>query len=211
MCKAKSYTTQLLEIYNNIDADINSLCKEEKMANLFDQDMLHMIENTNFNACDGYKLAKQLRENRIHRRKIKNELDTLLRLKVNIIDPTFDILNDQHQKIILRDNYLKSLVENKTYNPKIIGVENPEIRVNKPIIREPKPEFVPIPVPSTPPKPKQQELPIILGDAIHKKNKMKLQVISKLDDGHYLCKAKNGYQVLCSKHIINIDLSQSAK
>ena len=61
MCLAKTYTQQLLSIYENIELDINRLCKEEKMANLFDQDMLHTIENTNFNACDGYKLAKQLR------------------------------------------------------------------------------------------------------------------------------------------------------
>ena len=63
--------------------------------------------------------------------------------------------------------------------------------------------FQPIPIP--------QELPITLGDAIHKKTNAKLKVISKIDDGHYLVKSKNGYQVLCSKHIICVDLLQSAK
>jgi len=211
MCLAKSYIEQIMEIYNNINLDINRLCKEEKMANLFDQDMLHAIENTNFNACDGYKLAKQLRKNRLFRRQVKNELDTLLRLKANIIDSNYDMLNDQHQKIILRDNYLKSLVENKIYNPKIIGVENPEIRVRRPISRQFKPKAIPTPVLSIPIQPKQEQQ-IILGDAIHKKTNTKLKVISKIDDGHYVVKTEKGaYQVLCSKYIINLKLDQSAK
>ena len=209
MCLAKSYTEKLLEIYNNIDTDINRLCKEEKMANLFDQDMLHAIENTNFNACDGYKLAKQLRENRLFRRQVKNELDTLLRLKANIVDQNIDNLNDQHQKIILRDNYLKGLVESKVYIPKVIGVENPEIKIRRPINRQFKPKSIPIPVLSTPIQIKQEQQ--ILGDAIHKKTQMKLKVISKIDDGHYLVKIKNAYQVVCSKYIVNIPSSQVAK
>jgi len=230
MCKAKSYAEQLLNIYKDIDADINSLCKEEKMANLFDLDMLHVLENTNFNACDGYKLAKQIRDNRLFRRHVKNELDTLLRLKANIIDTNHDLLNRIHQEIILRDNYLNRLVENKTYTPKVIGVKNPEIKFNKPDLSKFAKSTIttPISVPSTPePMPLQQdsipkstvslsEVPQMnfdtVGNAIHKKTKEEMQVINKVDEGHYLVKRKGGLiQVLCKKYVINLECSQVAK
>jgi len=212
MCLAKSYTQQLLSIYENIELDINRLCREEKMANMFDQDMLNTIENTNFNACAGYKLAKQLRENRLFRRQVKNELDTLLRLKTNIVDTTYNMLNDQHQKIILRNNYLKGLVENKIYTPKVMGVENPEIKV-KSIIRDPKSDFIPILVPSIQIQTESSEIePNPIQLAIHKKTKCELQIINKIDDDHYLVKDKVGqYHVLLKKNISNLECLQTAK
>ena len=60
-------------------------------------------------------------------------------------------------------------------------------------------------------KPIPQGLSITLGDAIHKKTNVKMKVISKIDDGHYLVKVKNGYQVICSKHIVSLEFQQSAK
>ena len=146
----------------------------------------------------------------MHCRQVKNELDTLLRLKANIVDSNSDILNDQHQKIILRDNYLKSLVENKTYTPKIIGIENPEIKVNN----SKKSKFIPIPVPSNP-IPQQQDIQtqtFTLGNAVHKKTNEPLKVLSKLDDNHYFIMRKDGHkEIINTKNMINFNCSQVAK
>ena len=77
MCKAKIYSEQLLEIYSDIKYDFETLTNELSQVDLYEQDVLHMIENGKFNASDGYKFAKMIYDNRIKRREIKNELEPL--------------------------------------------------------------------------------------------------------------------------------------
>ncbi len=215
MCKAKVYIEQLKEVYQTIDSDIKRLKNEEKMANLFDLDMLHEIENTNFNACQGYKLAKQIRENRLFRREIKNELDTLLRLKDNFLDANIELLDKTYQEIINRNNYLNELVEKKVYNPRVVmyrkrvkpkstvAQSNPNFKSN--------PNFIPIPIPSTPPQIDFNITPIT-QTTIHKDTKEKLQVISKIDENHYVVKRKTGaFQVMLKKNILNLESLQLAQ
>lgn len=51
-------------------------------------DILHYIEDYNFSACNGYKLCKILKNLRIYRRKIKDQIiitDTLSRHTVNLV------------------------------------------------------------------------------------------------------------------------------
>lgn len=48
-----------------------------KKVELEIQDLLHLIELTNFNASKGYRLAKELQKARQRRRAIKDELETL--------------------------------------------------------------------------------------------------------------------------------------
>jgi len=210
MCKAKSYTEQIIEIYNNINSDVKRLRSEVRTASLFNLDMLHTIMNTKFNACEGYKLAKQIQDNQLFRQNSKYELATLLQLKKHI-DSNKELLNLVHQEIINKDASYKYNIENKIYYPRV-----KENDISKPVDEiESKPQFIPIPIPSFPstpkPIPKTQGLPIMLGDAIHKKTNAKMKVISKIDDGHYLVKVKNGYQVICSKHIVSLEFQQSAK
>jgi len=204
MCKAKDYSEQLLEIYNNINLDVKRLTEEVRTANLFNIDMLHKIMNTNFNACEGYKLAKQIKENQLFRQQSKYELRTLIQLK-KYINANIKSLNQVHQEIINTDTNYKYNIENKVYYPRVLDKNVSEPVVTEPVLDQSKPKFVPIPIPSTP------EQQIMLGDAIHKKSNAKLKVLSKIDDDHYLVKAKTGYQVLCSKHIINIPSLQIAK
>lgn len=45
------------------------------------QDIVHIIELTNFNASEGYKWAKELQRLRRIRRGLKNELETLEKIK----------------------------------------------------------------------------------------------------------------------------------
>lgn len=212
MCLAKIYAEQLLEIYDKINEDIKRLKKEVRRGTLFSIDMFHTIENTNFNACEGYKFAKQIKDNQISRRKAKYELTTLIQLKNNFIDQNIELLITTHKEIIDKNDLLQDLIKNKTYKSRVEKMELREnVVVTEPILIEDKPKFIPIPIPSTPPEPIQQELPIGLGDAIHKKTNAKLKVISQVDDKHHLVKMKHGYQVICSKYIVNLQPLQVAK
>lgn len=81
MCKAKYFTSDLLSILNNIETEFvqcsNELSKYDKMQ----QDILHKIEDGNFNAAQGYKLAKAIQNIRVQRRIVKNEIEPLIQLK----------------------------------------------------------------------------------------------------------------------------------
>jgi len=212
MCKAKSYAEQLLEIYNNIDLDVDRLTKEVKIANLFNLDMLHEIEFTNFNACEGYKLAKQIRENQLFRRQSKYELETLIILK-KFIDLNIGSLNKTRKNIIDKDTSYRYNIENKIYNPRVADKEVPKPKV---INRE----FIdPVAVNSERRKALTTQtsethsttIPT-LAKAIHKKSNEEIKILSKIDNTHYLVKRKNGRnEVLRSKHILNLELAQSAK
>jgi len=214
MCKAKDYSQQLLDIYNNISSDVHRLKEEVSTANLFNIDMLHVIENTNFNACEGYMLAKQIKENQIFRRQSKYELETLIQLK-NYIDKNTATLNQVHQEIINTDNLYKSNIENKVYNPKVMGIKAPEPMINNHIVVHSAAHS----------KPKQKQKNIStsissiplqidvatesIGKATYKKSGEKIHILNKLDENHYLVKRVNGKkEVFCSKHIINLVLDQ---
>jgi len=187
MCKAKNYSEQLLEIFNNIKQDYNDLNNELSQADLKQQDILHKIENTNFNACDGYKLAKMIHDVRIKRREIKNELETLQLLKNNFIDKNLGLLNSTHQTVVKKDNILTNLTENKIYTPRAINI-------NK--------SFQSIPVSSLS-QPIKEEYRLI-----HKSTGREIEIVSKIDNNLYLVKYKTkagGRQILNKKNIINFD------
>lgn len=203
MCLAKTYTEQLLDIYNKINEDINRLTKEEKNATLFDLDMLHVIENTNFNACEGYKLAKKIRDNRHSRRQIKNELEPLKQLKNCFINTNFELLKLVHQAIIDKNNYLNNLVENKVYRPRVIDRE--EI-VKTPVEIEEKPKFTPMPIPT--------EFVTVktIRKVIHKKSKEEFELINEIDKNNCLVRSKIGqYHVMLKKNILNLEPIQVAR
>lgn len=86
----------LLEMQSNVDKEIS--------------DIMHYIEFNNFSACDGYKLCKALKELRLKRRKIKNELELI------------NILNTQSLKQLAlgKTNLAISGLDNKQYEPRIL-------------------------------------------------------------------------------------------
>lgn len=202
MCKAKHYSEDLLTIYNNVISEFNKLVNELSQADLYEQDVLHMIENRNFNASEGYKLSKMLHDNRKKRREIKNELEPLKMLKGSFIDTSIKALNNAHQAVVRKDNILTNLTENKVYAQRVIGKEqNSTSQQNS---------FIPIPIPVTPVTQKEQVT--IIGNAIHKKTNEKLKVISKLDDAHYFIVRRDGRkEIINTKNIINFEYLQSAK
>ena len=121
MCKAKDYSEKLLEIYNSINVDTKYYNEELSQADLYEQDILHVIEMGGFNAVEGYYLSKKICDNRQARRQIKNELEPLQQLKRDFIDQNINLLNTTHQSVSKRGDTLNYRTENKIYVPRVLG------------------------------------------------------------------------------------------
>ena len=67
------------KFFTSIDQEINDILQELSNVDLEQQDILHYIENNNLNASGYAKVGKLLKEIRLKRRKIKNDLDNLTR------------------------------------------------------------------------------------------------------------------------------------
>lgn len=87
------------------------LLQEESRLDLQINDIMHYIEFQDFNACDGYKLSKILKELRLQRRKVKNELELI------------KIFSVQTCNNIARGNTINSItgLEDKKYAPRVLG------------------------------------------------------------------------------------------
>jgi len=136
MCKAKEYSEKLLDIYNSINSDFSHYSEELSQADLYEQDILHIIENGGFNASEGYKLAKMIYDNRQKRRLIKNELEPLQQLKNNFIDQNMKSLDNAHQNVIRKDTILTKLTENKIYHPRVLDSTELKVVTNENNIKE---------------------------------------------------------------------------
>lgn len=64
-------------IVKRLDSVKRELNKKEKLADRKIMDVLHKIEISNFNACDGYIYAKMIKDIREERRAIKNEYEAV--------------------------------------------------------------------------------------------------------------------------------------
>jgi|GEM_PF-1982539 len=213
MCIANDYSQKLLEIYNDINLEVRRLCAEVNKADLYDMDMLHIIENTNFNACDGFKLAKSIKENRIYRRQIKNELETMKQLKNNFIDKNMELLNKTSLEIERRNIILNGLVEHSVYTPRVIGkVDVPETKTIGKEFTDPVAMNSQRRKAHTTPIPQIKSIDAVYPiSAIHKKSNEEIKIISKVDDKHYVIKTKDGtIQVTLKKNILNLDVLKLA-
>lgn len=85
----------------------------DKMSNLDKQisDILHFIEFERFSACEGYKLCKALKDLRLQRRAIKNELELI------------NIINCHTCNNIANGNTSKAIdgLSNKKYEPRVLS------------------------------------------------------------------------------------------
>jgi hypothetical protein len=75
MDSAIDYLKQISVIINTADSEYKAFSKQLSLIDLETQDILHIIENENFNAVQGFQLAKQLKEVRVRRRAIKQNLE----------------------------------------------------------------------------------------------------------------------------------------
>jgi hypothetical protein len=115
MCKAKEYTNQLTDILNNIGKDYNYYIQENRKTDLMIQDVLHKIEFDNFNAAEGYCLAKQIKDIRNDRRIYKNELETLQSLKMQL-SPVMNTVKEVKNNIIKLEKKQKERI----YKPRVL-------------------------------------------------------------------------------------------
>jgi predicted nucleic acid-binding Zn-ribbon protein len=81
MCKANEYINKIKSVVSNINNEIALLNKELNKIERVHSDIEHKIENTNFNAAEGYALAYSLKITRNKRRDIKNEIYRLESIK----------------------------------------------------------------------------------------------------------------------------------
>lgn len=64
-----------LDALQEVFDDVKDLKNQSKINEEKTQDILHMIENVNFNACQGFSFSKRLQELRQERREIKNKVE----------------------------------------------------------------------------------------------------------------------------------------
>ena len=72
------------KFFTSIDQEINDISQELSNVDLEQQDILHYIENNNLNASGYAKVGKLLKEIRLKRRNIKNDLDKLNAIRDNL-------------------------------------------------------------------------------------------------------------------------------
>lgn len=120
LCKAKKYAEQLLNIYEQIENDLQTLYTEKSKLEGLELDILHIMENEKFNASQGFKLAKMIQDARKDRRELKIEIETLANLKKSFVDKNINILKSTYGNIKKKDEILNSLKENKVYNPRVL-------------------------------------------------------------------------------------------
>ena len=118
MCKAKEYIKQISNIYDNMQKEYKNLSTENSKTDLMMQDILHKIEFENFNACEGYKLAKQIKDVRAERRQYKNELEAMQSL-MDSIKPTIKTIKKVEGKVIEIERKQKA----KTYKPRVLKAQ----------------------------------------------------------------------------------------
>jgi len=134
MCRAKRYTEQLLKIYDEINNDVEYFKHQIDELQLLEQDLLHIIENGNFNVVEGYKLSKKIKNARIERRDYKIELETMINLKKTFCDRNIEYLKNKYDDIKRQDALLLSLKENKIYKPRVL--ESTELKLVVPMNRK---------------------------------------------------------------------------
>jgi AAA+ ATPase superfamily predicted ATPase len=131
MCKAKHYAEQLLDIYNSIENDLDTYNKERTDLEGLELDVLHILENENFNVVQGYKLAKMIKDARIRRRDVKNEIDPLVNLKKNFVEKNIKELKSTLSSIQNQDRILTELKEKKIYKPRTLKTTDLKLVVSQ--------------------------------------------------------------------------------
>ena len=123
MCKAIKHTKELMNIYKKIEEDFKTYTEKLRYTDLYEQDILHKIEQGGYSASQGYKYSKMLEDNRHERRKIKIEVATLKQLKESFTNRNTNTLSRVYTDLVNKDKELIQLNENKVYNPRVLKEE----------------------------------------------------------------------------------------
>lgn len=105
----------ILHLFQDIDKRQEQLSKEQSVIDSKQDEILHYIENHKLNASERCKIVGLLKDVRIERRQIKNEIDVIRSLKDSFIDKYKNKFIEKDIIIALKN--LKEL-ENRKNNPK---------------------------------------------------------------------------------------------
>jgi hypothetical protein len=78
-------TEQLIAVFEAVRKTMEDASDDQDFIDREYNDLTHALELVSFNASEGYKLAKQLQENRLRRREAKNLKEAL--------QPLYDLMN----------------------------------------------------------------------------------------------------------------------
>lgn len=120
MCIAKEIVNNLIQLLDQVETEYKNLTEQHSKCDKIEQDILHKVENSNFNACEGFYLAKNLQEVRRYRRLVKNEIPTMDALKSYI---NIKQLKSQFENTLKNINTAEEKL-GKKYHPKILKGEN---------------------------------------------------------------------------------------
>lgn len=110
----RNINNQLKEMLDKIPHQIEMLRLELSLCDKERSDILHLIELSNFNASEGYRLSRDLQITQRKRREVKNELHILQQIKddVGVHRPLV------HQASSVEKIFAKSSVKKK-YTPRV--------------------------------------------------------------------------------------------
>lgn len=89
-----SYADKMLALFNEMEYKCQALIKQLSEVDMKVSDVLHYIEDGNFNACQGYIYCKQIEVLRKERRIIKNELIPLRDFKNKIVPKNIKMVKE---------------------------------------------------------------------------------------------------------------------
>lgn len=115
MCQTCKYAVELKQLFNEISDEYNRLYLEIGKCDLKQQDLLHKIESSNFNAAQGYKLAKEIKELREKRREVKNDFTIIEMIKKDFVNRYNQQLSKVLDSVMQKSDKLDQLTEDKVY------------------------------------------------------------------------------------------------
>jgi hypothetical protein len=122
MCHAKILGEKLLELTNEIKQKLIDCNNQLSNIDVQISDVLHYIENENFNACQGFIYAKKLKELRLQRRRIKAEIEPLRMLNA-VTSKNVQPLKCTLGNVVKKNEDLQKCIDEKKYIPRAITKE----------------------------------------------------------------------------------------
>jgi DNA repair ATPase RecN len=114
---ALEITSRLLDSFETVRKTIDKIESDHEFCDKELNDLTHALEFISFNASEGYKLAKQMKESRIKRRNAKNlkeELQPLYDL-MKRYNNFFKELKNVHAEI----EAIRGLQQKRIYSPRV--------------------------------------------------------------------------------------------
>lgn len=115
--RLRDVATQMSKLMKDVPQQIDRIKQEIELCEKEVDDLRHLIELTNFNASQGYKMSKDMQITLIKRRELKDELDSLVAVKA---------MMSKHRPMLAQSETLSSTIKQRvgaqkrrTYTPRV--------------------------------------------------------------------------------------------